>query len=280
MILVIDDDKAVRSSLSLLLKQAGYQTMLAGGPEDALAITKAESPDLFVMDMNFSVSTSGEEGLRLLKEIKAVCPRAPVILITAWGSIPLAVEGMKAGAADFITKPWNNEHFLQSVKTALRLSQDFPEDTGLVCDRKELDAGYDFSNIIGADKKFLSVLMTAGKVSATDAAVLLIGESGTGKELIAEAIHGNSSRRDGPFVRVNLGAIPLSLFESEMFGHTKGAFTGAMQSRVGRFEMAHGGTIFLDEISDLSQASQVKLLRVLQNRSFEILGTSRTKTVD
>jgi DNA-binding NtrC family response regulator len=280
MILVIDDDRAVRSSLNLLLKQAGYKTMLAEGPEEALAITKAESPDLFVMDMNFSVSTTGEEGLRLLKEIKTISPRAPVILITAWGSIPLAVEGMKAGAADFITKPWNNEHFLQSVKTALRLSRDFADDDGRVCDRKELDEKYDFSNIIGADKSLLSVLAMAGKVSATDAPVLIIGESGTGKELIAEAIHGNSSRRNGPFVRVNLGAIPLSLFESEMFGHTRGAFTGAVQSRVGRFEMAHGGTIFLDEIADLDQTSQVKLLRVLQNRSFEILGSSRTRTVD
>jgi DNA-binding NtrC family response regulator len=280
MILVIDDDKAVRSSLSLLLRQAGYQTMLAEGPEEALAITKAESPDLFIMDMNFSVSTSGEEGLQLLKVIKTISPGAPVILITAWGSIPLAVEGMKEGAADFITKPWNNNHLLQSIRTALRLSEDSRDEGSRVCNRSELDKRYDFGNIIGADEKLLSVLMTAGKVSSTDASVLIIGESGTGKELIAEAIHGNSSRRDGPFVRVNLGAIPHSLFESEMFGHMKGAFTGAVHGRVGRFEMAHTGTIFLDEIADLDQAGQVKLLRILQTRSFEMLGSSQTKTVD
>jgi len=280
MILIIDDDKAVRSSLALLLKQAGYQTMTAESPDEGLAVAAEHPPELSVLDMNFSVKTTGEEGLMLLKELRQRFPDRPVILITAWGSIPLAVEGMKAGAADFVTKPWNNDHFLQTVRTALSLSRSALADGALARTRAQLDTLYDFEKIVGVDKGLMSVLQTVGRVSATDAPVLIIGESGTGKELIAEAIHVNSPRRHGPFVRVNLGGIPASLFESEMFGHRKGAFTDAIRDRVGRFSLADGGTIFLDEIGELDLNSQVKLLRVLQDRSFEVLGTSSTTTVD
>ncbi len=280
MILIIDDDKAVRSSLALILKQAGFPTMTVEGPEEALAVAAEHPPELFILDMNFSVKTTGEEGLALLKELKRRLPDRPVILITAWGSIPLAVEGMKAGAADFITKPWNNDHFLQTVKTALSLSRSALEDGSLVRNRAQLDSLYDFEKIVGVDTGLMAVLQTVGRVSATDAPVLIIGESGTGKELIAEAIHVNGPRRHGPFVRVNLGGIPAGLFESEMFGHRKGAFTDAIRDRIGRFAMAEGGTIFLDEIGELDQNGQVKLLRVLQDRSFEVLGTSSTTTVD
>lgn len=280
MILIIDDDMAVRSSLALLLKQAGFGTKTAESPDEALAAARENPPELFILDMNFSAETTGEEGLRLLGEIKRQYPDRPVILITAWGSIPLAVEGMKAGAADFLTKPWNNDHLLQTVKTALSLSRTAKEDSPLARTRAQLDALYDFEKIVGVDKSLLAVLQTVGRVSSTDAPVLIIGESGTGKELIAEAIHMNSPRRHGPMVRVNLGGIPASLFESEMFGHRKGAFTDAVRDRIGRFAMADGGTIFLDEISELDLNSQVKLLRVLQDRSFEVLGTSRTTTVD
>lgn len=279
-IMVIDDDQAVRSSLNLVLKQAGYAPIGAESPEEALNITKQNPPDLFILDMNFSVGTSGEEGLQLLSELKTLSPTAPVIMITAWGSIPLAVEGMKRGAADFISKPWNNGHLLESIKTAFALSGESGPGSGTTESRRELNECYSFGNIIGEDESLLAVLRTAGRVSATDASVLIMGESGTGKELIAEAIHANSTRRNGPFVKVNLGGISPSLFESEMFGHKRGAFTDAVHDRVGRFEMAGGGTIFLDEIGDLDQASQVKLLRVLQDRSFEMLGTSRTTTVD
>ena len=281
MILIIDDDSAVRSSLSLLLKQGGYKTAAAEGPTDALDYLRASEPDLLILDMNFSVGTSGDEGLRLLREVKSMRPAVPVVLITAWGSIPLAVEGMKAGAADFITKPWNNERLLQSVRTALSLSANSKRDTpGRPLDRGHLNDAYQLDNIIGEHEGFLGVLETAGRVSATDAPVLIMGESGTGKELIAEAIHSNSERCDGPFVKVNLGGIPPTLFESEMFGHKRGAFTSAARDRVGRFELADGGTIFLDEIGDLDTASQVKLLRVLQDGSFETVGSSRTTTVD
>jgi DNA-binding NtrC family response regulator len=186
---------------------------------------------------------------------------------------------MKAGAADFISKPWNNELLLQSVKTSLSLSVQ-PSDGRTEYSRQHLDELYDFEKIIGGDPAFLAVLETTGRVSATNAAVLIMGESGTGKELIAEAIHLNSDRRNQPFVKVNLGGISHSLFESEMFGHKKGAFTDAKSDRVGRFEIANKGSIFLDEIGDLDLNSQVKLLRVLQDRSFEVLGSSLTKTVD
>lgn len=279
MILIIDDDEAVRSSLSLLLKQAGYAVAAAADPPEALRRVKEQAPELVILDMNFSVSTSGKEGLLLLKELKSICPGSPVILFTAWGSIPLAVEGMKAGAADFITKPWDNERLLRSIKTVLHLSANVTA-AGRRYDRDELNGLYNLDNIIGTSEDLLALLSTAGRVSATDAPVLIMGESGTGKELIAEAIHANSDRCNGPFIKVNLGGIPPTLFESEMFGYKKGAFTGAVHDRVGRFELANGGTIFLDEIGDLDPGSQVKLLRVLQDKSYEILGASTTKSAD
>ncbi len=281
MILLIDDDEAIRSSLSLLLRQGGYVVQTAAYPEEALEKLAQKEPELIISDMNFSIETSGEEGLQFLKQVKQRYPLLPVILITAWGSVPLAVEGMKLGAADFINKPWQNEHLLQSVKTVLTLAKQKREEgqePGL--SRAALNKKYDFDAIVGEDKGFLQVLETVGKVSATDASILIMGESGTGKELIAEAVHGNSHRYNKPFVKVNLGGISASLFESEMFGHKRGAFTDAKNDRAGRFELANGGTIFLDEIGDLDANSQVKLLRVLQDRTYEVLGDSKTRTVD
>ncbi len=276
MILIIDDDIAVQKSLSLLLRQQGYKVATADGPPEARDWLKAHHPDLIILDLNFSVETSGEEGLLLFKEIKELQPNVPVVLITGWGTIDLAVQGMKMGARDFISKPWDNEHLLQSVRTILQL--EVAHD--VISERKKLDKKYDFGHIIGEDPTFLEVLESVGRVAATDAPVLILGESGTGKELIAEAIHQNSKREKKPFVKVNLGGIPESLFESEMFGHKRGAFTDARFDRKGRFEMAHTGTIFLDEIGDLEWANQVKLLRVLQDHTFEVLGSSQTKKVN
>ncbi|MBN1569401.1 MAG: sigma-54-dependent Fis family transcriptional regulator [Acidobacteria bacterium] len=280
MILIVDDDPSVVASLALVLKQAGYKSDSASTPKQALQMIGGNDFELVLQDMNFSRQTTGAEGLDLLKEIKAKKPSLPVILITAWGSIPLAVQGMRNGAADFITKPWTNPQLLQSVKTILSLAATPPERESRELNRSALDASYDFRSIIGTDTKLLRTLEVLGRVSATDASVLITGESGTGKELVAEAIHKNSPRRNGPFVKVNLGGISTSLFESEMFGHVKGAFTDAHQSRRGRFEIADGGTIFLDEIGDLPAPSQVKLLRVLQDRTYEVLGSSASRTVN
>ncbi|RPD42874.1 sigma-54-dependent transcriptional regulator [Chitinophaga barathri] len=276
MILIIDDDIAVRTSLLLLLRQEGYEAGAAGNPSEAMASLQHTRPGLVLLDLNFSLGTSGQEGMDLLRQIKQFDNTIPVILITGWGSIELAVQGMKLGANDFITKPWSNENILQSVKTLL----DLQGKKATQQSRKQLDGQFDFSHIIGEDPAILRILETIGRVAATDASVLITGESGTGKELIAEAVHQNSLRRNKPFVKVNLGGISTTLFESEMFGHIRGAFTDARYDRTGRFEMANKGTIFLDEIGDLDAGSQVKLLRVLQDRTYEVLGSSRTKTVD
>ncbi len=276
MILIIDDDIAVRTSLLLLLQQQGFTAMEAGQTGTALDLLQQQPVSLIILDLNFSLDTSGNEGMALLQTIKEKHPAIPVILITGWATIELAVKGMKLGANDFINKPWNNDHLLQSVTTLLNLQQKKAEHLG----RKKLDNLYNFQHIIGEDAAMLDILETIGRVAGTDASVLITGESGTGKELIAEAVHQNSLRSNKPFVKVNLGGISTSLFESEMFGHVRGAFTDARFDRTGRFEMAHKGTIFLDEIGDLDAASQVKLLRVLQDRTYEVLGSSRTKTVD
>lgn len=276
MILIIDDDIAVRTSLLLLLRQEGYEAMSVGGPDEVMAIVKEKSPSLILLDLNFSNDTSGIEGMNMLRQIKQENASIPVILITGWATIELAVQGMKLGASDFINKPWSNEHLVQSVRTLLELQNRKAE----VLNRKKLDDLYNFQQIISEDASMLSILETIGRVAQTEASVLIMGESGTGKELVAEAIHQNSLRYNKPFVKVNLGGVPSSLFESELFGHVRGAFTDAKFDRAGRFEMANKGTIFLDEIGDLEMSSQVKLLRVLQDRTYEVLGSSRTKTVD
>jgi DNA-binding NtrC family response regulator len=280
-ILIVDDDPSVVTSLRLVLKQAGFKSDGADKPDAAFKLLEQKHYDLVLQDMNFSRKTTGEEGLEMLANLKAQYPYLPVILITAWGSIELAVEGMRRGANDFITKPWSNSQIIHSVKTALGLAEAYAgRDSERMVSRNELDENYNFRNVVGEDPEFLKVLDIIGRVSPTDASVLILGESGTGKELVAEAIHQNSERKDAPFVKVNLGGISSSLFESEMFGHVKGAFTDARQDRKGRFELANGGTIFLDEIGDLNLECQVKLLRVLQDRTYEVLGSSLTRTVD
>ena len=274
MILIIDDDSAVRSSLSFMLKRAGYEAQVVPGPREAIEVVRTVAPDLILMDMNFTLSTTGEEGLTLLKQVKVFRPDTPVILMTAWGSIQLAVQGMQAGAFDFIPKPWNNAALLQRIETALELSTAPKETT------QEQNDAFNRNHIIGRSQGLTDVLNTIARIAKTNASVLITGESGTGKELIAEEIHINSQRAKHPFVKVNLGGISQSLFESEMFGHKKGAFTDASADRTGRFEMADKGTIFLDEIGDLDLSCQVKLLRVLQDQTFEVLGDSRPRKTD
>ncbi|RZK62450.1 MAG: sigma-54-dependent Fis family transcriptional regulator, partial [Hymenobacter sp.] len=279
MLLIVDDDLAVRTSLRLLLKQAGYAAEAVAGPAEALAAVRHAAPRLVLLDMNFAASTSGADGLALLAQLKALAPAVPVVLLTGWGSIALAVAGMKAGAAEFLTKPWDNAALLQTIGTVLALAAPAASDAPPPS-RRELDKRLRLPGLVGDDPRLLAVLQQVGQVAATDASVLIEGESGTGKELIAEALHQNSKRRGQPFVKVNLGGISASLFESEMFGHRRGAFTDARADRVGRFELANGGTIFLDEVGELELASQVKLLRVLQDRTYEVLGDSKPRRLD
>lgn len=275
-ILIIDDDPSVRKSVALLLKRAGYEVTEAASPDEAVSLVREFSFSLILMDMNYTRLTSGEEGLELLAKVRIFRPDTPVILITAWGSIDLAVRGMRGGAYDFITKPWNNLVLLQRIETALRLNRSGATQEDTVATTSTFDRG----GIVGENQALLELLGTVERVARTDAPVLILGENGTGKELIANAIHRNSRRRDNPFVMVNLGGISRSLFESEMFGHAKGSFTGAVSDRKGRFELADRGTIFLDEIGDLDMTSQVKLLRVLQQHTFEPLGESKPRRVD
>ncbi|MDF9831446.1 sigma-54 dependent transcriptional regulator [Parabacteroides sp. PF5-6] len=274
MILICDDDATVRTSLTLVLKRAGYAVEAASTPREVIGFVRQNCPELILMDMNYSNTTTGEEGLQLLAEVRVFRPEVPVILITAWGSIDLAVRGIKAGAFDFVTKPWNNLMLLHTIRTAIELSGQGQEI------KKGSTAIIPQGRIIGRSPLLMQVLETVNRIAHTHASVLITGESGTGKELIAEAIHEASQRREKPFVKVNLGGISQSLFESEMFGHRQGAFTDARHDRVGRFEMAHKGTIFLDEIGELDLVCQVKLLRVLQDQTFEVLGDSRPRQVD
>ncbi|MFM1931453.1 MAG: hypothetical protein RL226_756 [Bacteroidota bacterium] len=268
-ILIVDDDRAVCSSLKLLLNRKGYQTHSIhrrNEIEDALLDFE---PHLVLLDMNYSINTSGAEGLQAVKTILSLRKDTKIILMTGWATVQLAVEGMKLGAGDFLAKPWDNQHLLTSIATLLELSENRPAENHTVG-----------SHIIGDSPALRKVVDHALRVAKTDASVLITGESGTGKELLAELIHQNSARASQPFVKVNLGGISSSLFESELFGHKKGSFTGATSDRQGRIQKAQKGSIFLDEIGELDLANQVKLLRVLQERTFEILGSSEVQRAD
>ena len=271
-ILIIDDDRTIVSGISLFLKKKGYQIDSATNAADAVEKLHNFNADLVLLDMNFNIDTSGKDGLRLLKNIIEINSNIPVILMTGWATVQLAVEGMKLGARDFIAKPWDNSHLLSSIQNLLEINKPSSVNKSI--------QGNDIDSIIGQSAAFQDILNLVKHIAPTDANVLITGESGTGKEVIAEAIHSLSKRNGNEFVKVNLGGISSSLFESEMFGHKKGAFTDAHLDRIGRFAKAHKGTIFLDEIGDLPVSNQVKLLRVLQERTYEVLGSSETKRTD
>ena len=276
-VLVVDDDGSVQLSLALLLRQSGFEVSTCDDPTQALALLARQPFDLVLQDMNFSAQTSGEEGIALLARIKEAYPALPVLLMTAWGSIALAVRGVKVGATDFFTKPWHNAQLIELINSTLELSA--PTASGRL-DRRTLDAELDLRGIVGQHPELLKVLSTLGRVARTRAPVLILGESGTGKELIAEAIHRNSPRASKPLVKLNMGAITSTLFESEMFGHVKGAFTDARSDRRGHVASAQGGTLFLDEIGELTRIDQVKLLRVLQDQSYRPVGASTSEQAD
>lgn len=270
-ILVIDDDRTVCSSLKLLLGRKGFTVDVIHHPSVALDKIYEYEPDLILLDMNFTIDTSGKQGLKLLRLIREHHSNVSIILMTGWATVQLAVEGMKLGAKDFLAKPWDNKQLISSIETVKTLNHE---------SKNQALSSSGHSQIIGHSERMSEVMQMVDKVARTEASVLITGESGTGKELIAEAIHQKSKRAENPFVKVNLGGIPNLLFESEMFGHKKGAFTGADQDREGRFTKANTGTIFLDEIGELALDSQVKMLRVLQERTYEMLGSSKPMKAD
>ncbi len=271
-VLIVDDDIAVCTSLKLLLVRKGYEVESIHTPSLLERKLVVFQPQLVILDMNFSIDTSGKQGLRALEIIKNIDPSVAIILITGWATVQLAVEGMKMGAGDFLAKPWDNDALMRSIETILAIK-------AKQASHAEDPDGF-MRTFIGSSPGIVQIIDQALKIAATDASVLITGESGTGKELLAEMIHQHSTRSGEAFVKVNLGGIATSLFESEMFGHRKGAFTDAHSDRVGRFEKAHKGTIFLDEIAELDASSQVKLLRILQEKTFEKLGSSSSQKVD
>lgn len=282
-ILIIDDDPDVVTAARLLLKQAYSDVHTENDPYRLNTLLKQQRFDVVLLDMNFKAgASSGEEGLRWMNKILRQSPGTSVILMTAYGDVQLAVQAMKGGAADFVTKPWDNARLLETVALAAKAAQEERQEQGLSpsADAPASPQGPDGPTIIGGSSAMERVFTTLRKVGKTDANVLILGENGTGKELIARALHLASPRAQRVFVPVDLGAIPESLFEAELFGHKKGAFTDAREDRPGRFEHAHQGTLFLDEIGNLSLPLQAKLLTVLQNRQVVRVGTNTPVNVD
>lgn len=272
-ILLIDDEKDSCRALSLLLGKAGFSVDTCHSGEEALGILGKQNYDLIISDLFLP----GVSGIDILKKVKEDSPQTCVILITGNASAETAVEAMKEGAFDYITKPFNLEKLKLQVAKALENSQLLMENQYL---RQQLRGRYRFDNIIGTSQAMQQVFTRIEKVVNTDSTILILGASGTGKELVAKAIHYNSPRKDKPFIAINCGAIPSELLESELFGHVKGSFTGAVQDKPGKFEVANGGTIFLDEIGNMPLQLQMKLLRVLQEHEFERVGSSRKIRLD
>jgi len=272
-ILLIDDDDSLRRVMEFNLTEAGYKVQTAANGEEGLTLFEKDSFDAVITD----ITMPGMSGMEVLAKIRERDGGPPVIVITAYGTIESAVEAMKQGAFDYITKPFNRDELRLTLDKALRMRRLEKENLDL---RAEIADRYRFGSIVGNSEKIRDVLDMAGRVAASDASVLITGESGTGKELLAKGIHYNSSRADGPFVAVNCAAIPEHLIESELFGHVRGAFTGAVKDKEGKFEIAANGTLFLDEIGDLRVDLQAKILRVLQERQVDRVGGKHPVSVD
>src|SRR5437870_9707512 len=283
-ILIADDQVDVLAALRLLLKGEHYDIVTASSPAGVLKIVESQDLDLVLMDLNYARdTTAGNEGLDLLPRIHALDATLPVIVMTAWGSVNVAVEAMRRGARDFIQKPWDNARLLTIMRTQLELAQALRRGQRLEAEHLTLrddGASARLPQIVAESPSMKSVLNVVQRIGPADANVLITGENGTGKEVIARSLHAVSSRSGKPLVSVNAGALAESLFESELFGHVRGAFTDAKTDRVGRFELADGGTLFLDEISNVPLNLQAKLLRVLETGEFERVGSSKTRKVD
>ena len=283
-VLIVDDQPAVRTALQVLFEIHGFETRIADGPEAALRAVRRGPIGVVVQDMNFTEdTTSGEEGVRLFRDIKAIDPDVPVLLMTAWTHLAMAVQLVKEGASDYIAKPWDDAKLIESVRSLIRMRENELAASGMapgISARDAVAQRHDLCGLIYASDRMHEVVTLALRVAAADVPILITGPNGAGKEKLAEIIQANSRRRHKPFVRVNSGALPETLVESELFGAEAGAYTGATKRRVGRFEAADGGTIFLDEIGNLPLSGQMKLLRVVQTGEFERVGSSVTQKVD
>ena len=282
-ILMVDDDEDVLLAAKMLLKKYNYHVIIEKNPNKIPFLLNNDTYDVILLDMNFSKdTTSGKEGFQWLGQIKEKEPDAVVIMITAFGDVEMAVRALKEGATDFILKPWQNEKLIATISTAIRLKKSYNEVDKLRKAKQMLEEqiSQPFRDIIGQSQAIKDVFALIDKVAKTDANILILGENGTGKELVARAIHQKSLRKDNSFVAVDMGAITETLFESELFGHKKGAFTDAREDRPGRFELANSGTLFLDEIGNLSMSLQSKLLSALQSRQITRVGSNQSMEVD
>jgi len=279
-ILVADDQADILSALKLLLKREGFDVATASSPAGVLDITTREHVDVALVDLNYSRdTTSGEEGVALVGELHRLHPELPVVVMTAWATVEIAVQAMQRGANDFLEKPWNNQRLLSVLKNQVQLAEARRRGRRLA-DENAILRGADGTDLVASSRGMQEVVRVARQVARSSASVLITGEPGTGKSLLARLIHGWSDRAEKSFISVNAGGLPESVFESEMFGHVKGAFTDARADRTGRFELADGGTLFLDEIGNVPPALQARLLRALETGEFERVGSSRTQRAD
>ncbi|HKS58583.1 MAG TPA: sigma-54 dependent transcriptional regulator [Steroidobacteraceae bacterium] len=283
-ILIIDDNDAVRTALEVLISLQGHRVLTASSPDEGLRTLAKEQADLVLQDMNFrKEATSGEEGVQLFHGIRERYPTVPIVLLTAWTHLETAVELVKAGAADYVAKPWDDARLLTTIRNLLELRRLSVEQDRAARRRAESRAAlaqkFDLCGLVFESEAMRDVVTKATHIAAADVPVLITGPNGSGKEVLAAIIQANSSVRSGPFIKVNVGALPKDLMEAELFGAEAGAYTGATKVRQGRFEAADGGTLFLDEIGNLSMEGQAKLLRVLQTGEFERLGSSTTRRV-
>jgi DNA-binding NtrC family response regulator len=278
-VLIADDQQDVLEALRLLLKAEGFHLETASSPAGVLAAIEAREFDVALIDLNYTRdTTSGEEGLNLLSRIQGIDPTLPIVVMTAWGSVEVAVEAMRRGARDFIQKPWDNARLLAIIRTQIELSQALRKGQRLEAENSLL-RGEGLPKIVAESPSMQNVLQVIARVGPSDANVLILGENGTGKGVVARALHAVSGRASRPMVIVNSGGVSEGVFESELFGHVRGAFTDAKADRVGRFELADQGTLFLDEIANVPLSQQAKLLRVIETGEFERLGSSPPRTL-